>query len=287
MTEETTEPSARSGAYTLPTWVRWLLGLLGIISAFGAVLVLTKEHPSDLAASTILVITGVAWLLALVGRLPKSFEVAGMTLEYEQDEMADFISTLRGSGIEQDTEDALLKQLSAMSRDKRTFRKAKNQSNKTSSDDSTRMSEPDGDEYVDDSGQAQSGAESTGIPKWISELADGNQVGRSEPVRGAGRGNPPIVDFKLTVGGVGVVVQTPRAWSPTSLGLLRARIERVLAEGTDVSFAVVVSPPEALEKIEREFRSVSDELSQRIKIYAADKVEPKAVRQAVERLGRA
>ncbi|WP_414172147.1 hypothetical protein [Clavibacter tessellarius] len=84
------------------------------------------------------------------------------------------------------------------------------------------------------------------VRRTVTSLAAG-EVAENQEVQNSGMGKKPKFDFQLHVGSrpsdrVSVICQIERYWNPTSVDLLRRRLERALQSSTDVSGAIVVVP---------------------------------------------
>lgn len=294
----------RRGAASLHWVARSGLGLAGIVAVAGAGFLLIPDPARETGGTALLIIGSVFILLAVIGRLPKSLEVAGMALEYEQDEMADFISTLRGTDLDDDTIDALLNRLQQMSASSRVFKNAKKQADETSK-------QGDAAEWQGAASAAPSAVESPGHgkgergrgaeqrpriddeprrdqdelrnvedesrvsndePLWIEALKTAD-VAREHPVvQPSGRGRPPRVDFYVQLPGGVVIGENLQAWNPTSLKLLEQRLRRVFGNDRSVQLAIVTVPQGGYSALTGWYRSLDDDLRSRI-VVASDSRE--------------
>lgn len=270
----------RRGATTLHPWARVALGVLGAAAVGAAVILLFFPPARETGGTALLVIGAVFLLLSVIGRLPKSMEVTGLALEYEQDEMAEFISTIRGTDLDEDTVDELLKQLQQMSANGRAFKAAKKQAGETSSDTGlpTAQDVPMAGKPVSNAVQAASNDD----PAWLSKIPTKGLVLREHVVaQQSGRGRPPRVDFYIPTGDGVVVAERLQAWNRTTLGLVSQRLRRVFDNDKEVRFAIVTVPSAGRDALEEWHLSLGNDLRSRVVAATDDEAGTAAiVRQA-------
>ncbi|MFB8189065.1 hypothetical protein ACFC14_07040 [Microbacterium sp. NPDC055988] len=259
----------RRGATTLHPWARAALAVLGVAAVGAAVILLFFPPARETGGTALLIIGAVFLLLAVVGRLPKSMEVTGLALEYEQDEMADFISTIRGTDLDEDTVDELLKQLQQMSANGRVFKAAKKQAGETSE------TEPSGANDVPeltDSAPSAVRSVTDDDPAWLSMIQVKGDVVREQVVaQQSGRGRPPRVDFYIPTDDGVVVAERLQAWNRTTLGLVSQRLRRVFDNDQDVRLAIVTVPSAGREALEEWHRALGTDLRSRVVAATDDK----------------
>ncbi|KTR04401.1 hypothetical protein NS330_15920 [Curtobacterium citreum] len=94
----------------------------------------------------------------------------------------------------------------------------------------------------------------------LESVAQG-QVLERQDVENSGRGKNPKFDFQFTIPIDGqsatVVCQIERYWNPSSVDLLRRKINRALLDTTVVSRALVVVPDEGLATLKTAVRGIS------------------------------
>lgn len=273
----------RRGATTLHPWARVALGVLGAAAIGAAVILLFFPPARETSGTALLVIGAVFWLLAVIGRLPKSMEVTGLALEYEQDEMADFISTIRGTDLDEDTVDELLKQLQQMSANGRVFKAAKKQASETSSD-----TDPSTAKDVRVSGKAVSNAvraASDDDPAWLSKIPATGSILREHVVaQQSGRGRPPRVDFYIPTDDGAIVAERLQAWNRTTLGLVSQRLRRVFDNDKEVRLAIVTVPSAGQDALEEWHLSLGNDVRSRVVAATDDDAGAAAIVRQVKAL---
>lgn len=269
-----------SSALELTLKQRSLLGGLGGCAFAAAAAVVFFKDNLDVTSTALIVVGGILMLLAILGRLPKSFEVAGLSLDYNIDKLADALGTIKSSDLDDESKKKIVELLEQSASDSHAYRQAQNVMEKSHSAEKTvGVSE----------GRAGSTnaerADDATVEDLLMTVASDGKVEEDYVVLDSGVGKQPKFEYFIRLSGTGVVIDTIKYWNPSTLELLRRRLERSFRKATSVSAAILLTPEAAIDAVQASLEDmpvlvVSEDVFKR---YVLDGSLPEKITDLVKR----
>ncbi|WP_257161591.1 hypothetical protein [Corynebacterium cystitidis] len=209
-----------------------------------------------------------AFAVSIIGRVPSGFQVAGIPLEFKQGDLTELIEVLRVQLGESDELVVIEGKLAELVGQEQYRKAIDSLGDKVASSPGkiANMAQPvtngeDSNEKLSES-LDESIAVKDRVESLLGDIAGFESLERGYTVKGAGRGQPPKLDFFFKFDGRGIGFDVLQYTNQTILTLASNRASRSLGEDTDVDFVVFLVPASKVGYVNDELRTISQ------KIYA-------------------